>query len=313
MVALAILLVFFATFLAAAVAVVISAVIFRRSVHAGDAVETGQPMLLRDETLSSISVWHELLTQVDLVGKLKLRLTEAGLKWSVGRVIATMLLFGALAAALVGDAAWLPPGTALLVGLGAATLPYLYINRRRAQRFAQMEEQFPDALDSLSRAMRAGHGFGAALEMLASETPAPLGAEFRKTCDEYKLGSPLPATLDNLSRRVPLLEIRLFAAAVTLQTKTGGKLTEVLERLADTIRDSVALRGDVRAISAHGRLTGAILTVMPIGIAILMFVTSPQYISVLIFNEHGPKLIFAALVCLVAGHLVIQRIVKIKI
>ena len=317
LVALAILLVFIATFLAASIAVMISALVLRQRVleqaTAGEVDSLDQPLLLREESLSTISVWHELLTQFNFVTRLKKAMTEAGLRWSVGRVTATMLLTGALAWAVIDSIDWTPPGAGLAAGIGGAMLPYMYINYQRARRFGRIEEQFPDALDSLSRAMRAGHPFSSGMEMLAYESPAPLCHEMRKAYDEWKLGGPWNQALDNLSRRVPLLEVRLFTAAVLLQSKTGGKLNEVLERLADTIRDSIALRGDVRAISAHGRLTGTILTVMPIGIAAVMATTSSGYLSILIKNPLGPYLIAASVLCLVLGHFVIRQIVKIRI
>ena len=149
--------------------------------------------------------------------------------------------------------------------------------------------------------------------MLAIEAPQPIAGEFRRTVEEYKLGVSWNRALSGLAERIPMLEVRLFVAAVLLQTRTGGKLTEVLERLADTIRDSISLRGDVKAISAHGRLTGTILTVLPLGIAATMYYSSPGYLDVLTNHPMGPTLIEAALICLLLGHFTIKRIVTIKI
>jgi tight adherence protein B len=135
----------------------------------------------------------------------------------------------------------------------------------------------------------------------------------RKACSEWKLGLGWNDCLENLARRLPLLEVRLFAAAVSLQSRFGGRLNEILEELAKTTRDSVALRGDVRAISAQGRISGMVLTILPIALTGIMLVTSPAYIGVLFQHPSGKYLVAGALVCLVLGHLSIRRIVDIKV
>ena len=151
------------------------------------------------------------------------------------------------------------------------------------------------------------------MDLVASECPKPLAQELRKAGDEWRLGLGWNDALENLARRLPLLEVRLFAAAVVLQSRFGGKLNEILEELAKTIRDSVALRGDIRAISAQGRISGAVLTVLPIALTGILWVTSPAYIGVLFRHPYGKYLIAGALTCLVLGHLSIQRIVSIKV
>ena len=271
------------------------------------------PFLLQQESMSTISIWETLLKHLDLAETLRGRITESGLKVSVGRIIATMMLCGVFLAALVIELPWLPVGFSVLAFAGGAALPYLFILGKRKRRFHQFEQQFPDALDSMARALRAGHALSGALEILATESPQPLRSELRRTLDEYKLGSSWDFVLTGFAQRIPLLEIRLFTAAILLQNRTGGRLTEVLERLAETIRDSIALRGDVRAIAAHGRLTGLILTLLPILIAATMYFTSPDYLKVLIYHPLGPMLITTAGIFLLLGHLVIKKIVSIKI
>ena len=191
-------------------------------------------------------------------------------------------------------------------------VPYFIVIGMRKKRLQTVETQFPDALDSLSRALRAGQSFSAAMELVANECPEPLSAEMRKACGEWKLGLGWNDCLENLARRLPLLEIRLFAAAVSLQSRFGGKLNEILEELAKTTRDSVALRGDVRAISAQGRISGLVLTILPIAITGILLVTSPAYIGVLFRHPYGKFLVAGCIACLLLGHLSIQRIVNIK-
>ena len=165
----------------------------------------------------------------------------------------------------------------------------------------------------MSRALRAGQSFGPAMELVADESPEPLAQEIRRACHEWKLGLAWNAALENLARRTPLLEIRLFVAAVALHARFGGNLNQILEDLAKSIRDSIAVRGEVRSISAQGRISGTVLTILPIAIGGIMLVTSPSYIGVLFRYPAGKYLIAAAAVSLALGHLSIRRIVDIKV
>jgi tight adherence protein B len=310
-------LIFVVTFLAATVAVIVASAILdtRRAAPSGVSLEGFDqqlPMLLEQQPMSTISLWQEVLSRLDFFHLLKRRIAEAGLKWPVGRVAAAMLLLGSIALALGIGMSWMPLSVAMLLGVVAANIPCVVVLMKRTRRFEAIEDQVPDVLDALARALRAGHPFVAAMDLVARETPSPLGIELRRTCDEQRLGSTWPDALGNLADRVPLMELRLVAAAVTVQTRTGGRLTELFERLADTIRESVSLRGDVRAISAQGRLTGTILTILPVGLACIMYMTSPQYIMTLFRHPLGPMLIVGAAVCLVLGHLAIRRIVDVK-
>jgi tight adherence protein B len=267
--------------------------------------------LLREERLSTIAVLDSLLTHVDLMGKLKEHIAQADLNWSVGRVMSGILLIGALSLAALST--FLPPFAALAGAFGLASLPYLYIQRRRSKRFHKFQENFPDVLDSLSRALRAGYTLSAGMEMISSETLPPVANEIRRTSTEANLGVGWDKALENLSRRVPLLEVNLFVAAVQLHSRTGGKLSEVMSGLAETMRESVSLQGEVRALAAYGKLTGVILTILPIAIAVMMMIVSPGYMTVLFNHPYGKNLITAAVICLVLAHLVIRKIVDIKV
>lgn len=201
----------------------------------------------------------------------------------------------------------------LLITIAVAALPYLYILRCRAKRFRQFQENFPDALDSLARSLRAGHPFAAAMDIVAEECEQPVAGELQQTSMDGNLGTSWNEALNNLAERVPLLDLNLFAAAVQLQNRSGGKLNEVLGGLAENMRESVALRGEVRALAAHGKLTGAVLTVLPLVIAAVMTFVNPSYLSVLVHHPDGKYLIWGAAGCLVLAHFVIRRIVDIKI
>ena len=306
--------IFATTFLVAAVAVTAGSFLLGRGVLSEESAPAReQPLLLRQELLSTISVWHQLLARFDFAEILKMRAAEAGLSWSVGRVTLMMMLLGAMGATTIIAADWAPAITVPPAAAAGFLAPYLFILRRRKKRLQSMEDQFPDALDSLARALRAGQSFGSAMDLVAGECPEPLAQEMRKAWDEWRLGLGWNDALANLARRVPLLEVRLFASAVTLQSRSGGRLNEVLEELAKTIRDSIALRGDIRAISAQGRVSGAALTVMPIALTAILWVTSPAYIGVLFRHPDGKYLVAGGLTCLALGHLSIRRIVDIKV
>jgi tight adherence protein B len=270
-------------------------------------------LLMRTEALSSIGFWSSLLARFDFVDGLKTRLAQADLGWSVGRITLLMLLCGSVFFSLLFNWSWIPAWAAMLGGTGGTLLPYFYVSHRRRARFNKLSQQFPEALDSLTRAMRAGHPVAMALDLLAEETPMPLAAELRRTVTEVRLGLPLEQAIDNFSNRLPLLEVGIFSSALRLQVRTGGKLSEVMEKLAESMRDAESLRSEVRAIAAHGRMTGMILTALPIFIAGLMATVNPGYLSTLTNYEYGRDLIAAAVGCLILAHFIIRRIVDIRI
>jgi tight adherence protein B len=317
--ALSSILVFLTTFLAAGLAVLIGWFTLQRmnaDAVAEDMSEhllDNSPRLLKDESLSSISPWARLLEKSDFVRIMHRHLLQAGLTWSVGRVTLLMLLASSVALGFAMQFDWIPGWVDLLIAVAVAALPYLYILHCRAKRFRQFEENFPDALDSLARSLRAGHPFPAAMEILAEECEQPVAAEMHQTAIEGNLGTSWEQALSNLTERMPLIEVSMFASAVQLQNRTGGKLNEVLGTLAENMRESVALKGEVRSLAAHGKLTGAVLTVLPIVIAAIMAVVNPSYLAVLIHHPYGKVMITAAVICLVAARFVIRRIVDIKI
>lgn len=310
---------FVATFLLIAIAVVVGWMAMRKIT--GEQTDeslreqetAGGSPLLRNERLSTISVWDSLLGKFDFFGIVNTHLEQADLNWSVGRLTSLMLLAGAAAWAFLRTPEWIPGWFALIGGVFFAALPYLYVLRLRRKRFEKFQELFPDALDSLARAMRAGYPFAAALNTVASEAVAPVSAELRKAAAEVNLGMPWSQALENLGRRVPLLEMNMFNAAVLLHARTGGKLSEVISGLAETMRENTALQGEMRALAAHGKLTGIVLTLIPVAIACIMAVVSPTYIAVLLAYPYGKDMIAAAVACLILAHFVIRRIVDLKV
>jgi len=231
----------------------------------------------------------------------------------VGRLTFSVLLSGALMLAVLRQAIWIPLWADIAAAWLAALGPYWYVLRRRSKRLDAFSAQFPDALDSLSRAMRAGHPLLSALDRLAAESGPPLDVEIRTVCVETRLGLPIARALDNLRDRVPLPEVDLFIAAVHLHGRTGGRLTHVMTSLAGSMREAGAVRGEVRAIAAHGRITALVLTVLPVFIAILMAIVSPLYIAVLLGHPYGKHMIAASIFSLIAAHFVIRKIVDVQV
>jgi len=318
-VALTAILVFLATFLAAALAVLIGWFAIQRMGAEALAEDVSEhlldesPRVLKDESLSSISPWANLLQRWDFIKIMRRHLQQADLSWSVGRFTMLMLLAASVALAIAMREDRIPGIIAVVIAVLVGSLPYFYILRRRAKRFRRFEENFPDALDSLARALRAGHPFAAGMDIVSQECEAPVSTELRKAAAEANLGSSWEQALANLSDRIPLLEVSMFAAAVQMQTRTGGKLNEVLAKLAENMREATSLRGEVRALAAHGKMTGGVLTVLPLVIAGMMMIVNPSYLTILVYHPYGKYMIASAIICLVLAHIVIRKIVDIKI
>lgn len=250
-----------------------------------------------------------------IVERLNLILEQAGKNSSASKV---MTVSAGLAAAgfLVG---WhfhfigYAPLNGLVLGAAAGIVPLLLVLRKRGKAIRAFEEQFPEALDFLSRSMRAGHGFTIALEMLGSDSPDPLGSAFRRVSNELQLGSSLDTALGKLVILVPLIDVRFFVSSVLLQQETGGNLGEILTKLSHVIRERFRLKGQVKAASAHGRITGLVLVIMPVAVAIIMMVLTPAYLRDLASDALGRKLIYGAIGGQVVGYFAIRKIVNIKV
>jgi len=265
------------------------------------------------ESISTIRIWRLLLEKLSHAGRLRRQIAEADLNWTVGRMVLLMMLLGLLAATTVGSIDWAPLPLTLLAAVMFGSTPYAYMRMLRARRLARFAAQFPEALESLARAMKAGYPLASAIELLALEQPEPLASEMRRTREQWRLGTSWEDSLDALAERIPIAEVRMFAAAVKLQNRVGGKLNDVLVRMAETMRESGALEGEIRSITAHSRMTGAVLTALPVGICAVMFAINPEYIAKLFTHPAGRLLVSVTLVANVAAHFVIKRLSRIRI
>jgi tight adherence protein B len=247
--------------------------------------------------------------------RLRKFIQQAGLTWSVSRLLTTILI-GATVGALLG---WFlrPLGfvalSILLGTLAVGSVPYMYVATKRRKRLAEIESQLPEALDFLARSMRAGHAFSISLEMLGQESPDPLGQEFRVLFNEQNLGAPIDVAMQNFCDRIPLLDIRMFTSSVLLQRQTGGNLSEILLRLAYIIRERFKLKGQVKAASAHGRMTAMILSILPLFMMLALPIVAPGYLSGMANDSDGKWMIAGAVVAQLLGYYIMRRIVDIKV
>ena len=255
------------------------------------------------------------LNHFDFTRKWAAELQQAGLTWSVPQLLLTMFVAG-LAGFVVGTRfnILIDPGlSTLVVTLAFAMAPRLFVRHKRNSRMAKFEEQFPEALDFMARALRAGHAFPVTLSMLAQESPEPLRGEFLKVYNEQNLGESLPVVLRHLGDRVPLVDVRFFVSAILMQRETGGNLGEILTKLSFVIRERFRLKGQVRAASAHGRITATILTVLPIVTMFLLTLIAPGYLPSMARDPDGKWLILAAVVAQAVGYFFMRKIINIKV
>lgn len=239
-------------------------------------------------------------------------LAQTGLAVSVSGLlvvsVVSSLLLGVVGGTLVGHP--LATGAGALLGLA---VPSAVLRQRRVTRLRQFEEHFPEALDLMSRAVRAGHAFSAGLKMASDELDDPVGSEFRKTFDEQNFGLPLADALDHLADRMPLLDVRFFVTAVLIQHETGGNLAEILDNLAQVVRERFKIRRQVRTHTAHGRMTGYVLLALPAFLTVALSFISPDHVRLLFQERMGQMMLMGSIVMQTVGFLWIRQVVKIEV
>jgi tight adherence protein B len=199
------------------------------------------------------------------------------------------------------------------VGLAAGAIPFVQTARKRKARLKKFEEIFPDALEFVARSMRAGHAFSVSLEMIHREFQEPISSEFRRTFEEHNLGLPMETALQKLGKRVPSLDVHFFVSAVLLQKRTGGNLAEILDKLAYVIRERFKLRGRIRAVSAHGKMTATALSLIPVAVAVLMFYTNPDYVKFFFTDDVGQIMLGSSVALQLIGYGIMRKIVNIEV
>lgn len=274
---------------------------------------TMQSRLLRQRMLSDLPLLERLLLRMPRVHQLDRLILQANLSWTVSRLVLTCVALGLAGLFAVYALLHQPLASAVLAAAALAAAPIWYVLRRRARRLAKLEQQLPDALDLLARALRAGHAFGSGLQMIGEEMAEPIASEFRFVHDEINFGVSMEQALSNLSMRVPITDLRYFVVAVLIQRESGGNLTEVLANLSRLIRQRLKLFWHIRILSAEGRLSAWVLTLLPFALAALMNVFNPEFMAPLWTDPIGIAIVRNMLLMMAFGILVLRKITRIRV
>lgn len=271
-----------------------------------------QVELVRDEVMSRIPALDALLRRSERASLLQKMLTQGNVNIRTGNFLMLCVL-----AAVVFGAVFYVGGNAMVFGWAGALLgffvPYAYASHMRAKRFQHFEEKFPEAIDTLARAVRAGHAFTTTLEMIANEVSEPVAGEFRQLYEEQKFGLPVRDALLNLADRIPLVDVKFFVTAVMLQRETGGNLAEILDNLSYVIRERFKILRQVRVHTAQGRLTMMLLMAMPPTIVVIMLTLNPGFIQPLFSDPIGHALIVAGITLQTMGYFFIRKLIRIQV
>lgn len=280
----------------------------RTSAHSTDV----DVQLAREELLSEIPWVNRSLIKFEISASLKRMIDQADLQITVMRLVLfsfTAAALGFLAASMITVSLPLK----CLFAFVAGALPFLHVMGKRKKRLKKFLQLLPDALDLMARGLSAGHAFTEALQMVATEMPEPIASEFRKTYDEQNLGLSLKLALDNLIHRVPLLDLRMCVTAIMIQRETGGNLSELLEKVAYTIRERFRIMEDLKTMTLSSRWSAWLLCGLPIFLAIYMTVVNPNHMEVMWRDPRGHTLLFIAAAMQIMGMLMVQKIMRIKI
>ena len=268
--------------------------------------------IVKDRLLSKTPMMQRVLLQMPRVGTMDRLLQQSGVTWSVSDFLGlTLIVF--LAAMFGASYLPMPWLFRLVIAAVVALLPYFYVTRAKAKRLDRIEQQLPDAMDLMGRALRAGHAFPTALKMVGDEMSDPIAAEFRIAFDEVNFGIAMPDALMNLATRVPSTDLRYFVIAVLIQRETGGNLSELLATISAIIRDRLKLMGQVKVLSAEGRMSAWVLGLLPFGAALMIQLTNPKFLEVLYTDPGGRKMLAVVGVMMLLGVLAMRKIIHIRV
>ncbi len=274
--------------------------------------KAGQASILR-KSLGQRKKWADLLlSKYGAVQKIQKTFSQAGVEWSASRFLINTCSIGMLVA-LVLTAMDVSPLIAVVLGLLAPAAPLMAISFKGKARQKKLNYQLPDVFDLLGQALRAGHSLAAGIQLVGQQLPDPVGIEFRRCFHEQNLGIKLEEALRNMADRVNVLDMSFFVTAVTVQRQTGGNLAEILQKISKVIRDRIKILGQVRALTAEGRLSGWVLSALPVFVFFVAKALNPQYVDILLHEPDGQAMLGAAVVMQIMGMLMIKKIVNIKI
>lgn len=282
-----------------------------RAMSAG-AHEDGELSIVKKRLLAETPAWERLLLEIPHIHRLDRLLLQSGLALNVAGFLG-LTIIGALAGFILAAVFDLPLFAIIVAGLAVGALPLFYVMNAKRKRLITFEQQLPDALDLMGRALRAGHAFPGALKMVGDEMPEPVAGEFRITFDELNYGISLQDALQNMATRLPSDDLRYFVIAVLIQRETGGNLTELLDNISALIRARLKLMGTIRVLSAEGRLSAWILGLLPFSVAAILNILNPKFLSILWTDPVGLKLLWIVLVMMVVGAYWLRRVIRIHV
>jgi tight adherence protein B len=268
--------------------------------------------IARDLSPARMPRLNALLARLGPGQRMERFISASGVAVSPAELILVSLMLGALGLFLPGLFGK-PPIFGLALGLGLAVLPGWRVARRRNQRIQRIERQFPEVLDLMGRAMRAGLAFPSAVKMVAEEMADPLGHDFRILFDEMNYGVPTNDALAHLAERVPVPDVSYFVVAVMIQRESGGNLAELLDKISVIVRDRLKLLGDIRSLSAEGRLSAMILTCLPFGVGLMVNIVNPDFMAVLWSDPMGIRMVGLAMFMMILGILWMRSIIRIRV
>jgi tight adherence protein B len=283
-----------------------------RALSAGGQVGAEQLSILKKRLLADSPRMQQWLMALPRVGALDRWLQQSGSSWSVAQLLGYCATVALCTVALIPVVA-VPMQLMLVAATLTAILPVLHVMRLRGKRIRQMEAQLPDAVDMISRALRAGHAFSGALGMVGQEMKAPIGPEFRTTFEEINYGVALDEAMTNLAIRVPVGDLRYFVIAVLIQRESGGNLAEILDTIGTMVRERLKLFDKIRVLSAEGRMSAWVLGLLPFGTAGMILVVNPGFMKVLWEDPMGLKMVGGALVSMTLGVLWMRKIIRIRV
>lgn len=283
-----------------------------RAMSAGTHDEGGDLSIVKKRLLAESPALDRLLMEIPRIHQLDRFLLQSGLEMNVAGFL-WLTIMGALAGFILAALFGLPLFAVIGAGVLAGALPLLYVLRAKHKRLSTFEQQLPDALDLMGRALRAGHAFSSALKMVGDEMSEPVAGEFRTTFDELNYGISLQDALQNMAVRVPSDDLRYFVVAVLIQRETGGNLTELLDSISALIRERLKLMGLIQVLSAEGRLSAWILGVLPFAMGFYMYLVNPKMMSLLWTDPFGFKLMWMMLVIMVVGVFWMRRVIRIHV
>jgi len=270
------------------------------------------PEFLKNEVLSEVPLFNRLLSRMNIANRIDRRLRQADMKIPVGTFILlslTLFFLGIVAGWILR---W-PNILSIVVGIGLLIVPNLIVDIKRRRRLKRFMNHFPEALEMFARSLRAGHSFTGAIQLVAQEMPDPIGVEFSKVFEEQNLGIPLRQALIGMTDRVDILDVKFFITAVLIQRETGGNLAEIIDKIAYVIRERFRVQGQLKIFTAQARISGTILALLPVGMAVLLGMLNPDYMKPLWVEKAGKFMIAVAVTMQILGFIVIRKIIRIKI